>query len=412
MRSDLQFEDFKKRRAPGHILVDEDYVDAVLATVTSPEFGPLPGVEAGEPDKAGLVALCWDDEYRDPAGVVDRIRELAPHLEDMVSPDHTVGIVVRPDTGEESGASVEMGGPAAPPAPADREFPPRQDGDVAGRGVVLGVIDSGIVGHPWLDGSFLATPGSFDPLNENRDDRLDPQAGHGTFVTGLILREAPAAVVRVVRAFDMAGVVRIRRAANAIVELDELGADVINLSFGGYTRRNRPPLAHRKALSKIRETTVVVAAAGNHKPGAKAQEKHRRRPFWPAALDRVVAVAALDTVSDDRVQLAPFSNVGDWVDVVAPGTDVVSTFLTFPGFDGWARWSGTSFAAPSVAGRIAAAMTDDAGTRVRSAQEAKEEVLQRAKQTLPPSLSIDPDVPGYVILPREAGTADLVDAGR
>lgn len=409
MRSDHPDEGFAKQRAPGHILVDEDWVDDVLSTVTSPEFSELPGVYTDAPDKAGLVALCWDDDERDPADVVDRIRELAPHLEDKVSPDHTVGILPSV-TGDEAGASIEMGGPAEPAEVTDIQFPPRRDTDAAGRGVIIGVVDSGIVGHPWLDGSFLATPGSIDPLDEDSDKQLDPQAGHGTFVTGLILREAPAAVVRVVRAFDMAGYVRIRRAANAIVELDELGADVINLSFGRHTRRNRPPLAHRKALSKIRDTTVVVAAAGNHKVGDKEHAEQPRREFWPAAIESVVAVAALDTVRRDRVQLASFSNIGDWVDVAAPGTKVVGTYVTFRRFAGWARWSGTSFAAPTVAGRIAAAMTDGSGKRVRSAQEARDEVLAKAAATRPAGLAIDTDVVKRIILPREWGAADLVNA--
>lgn len=411
MRSDHQYEGFAKRRAPGHILVDEDYVEAVRSVVTSPAFDRLRNVRTDAPDKAGLVALCWDDEERDPITVVDRIRDLAPELEDMVSPDHTVGLL-HTVTGDEAGASIEMGGPAVPAKatePTDVLFPRREDTDLAGRGVVVGVVDSGIVGHPWLDGSFLATPGSIDPLDEEPNGELDRQAGHGVFVTGLILREAPAAVVRVVRAFDQHGYVRIRRAAQAIVELDELGADVINLSFGGYTRRNRPPLAHRKALSKIRDTTVVVAAAGNHRPD---DEEHQLgRKFWPGAIERVVAVAALDATSPGDLRMAPFSNLGSWVDVAAPGAGVISTYVTFPGFNGWAKWSGTSFAAPVVTGRIVAAMTDTSGVRVRSAQKAKEQVIEQAAHTRPPGLAIGPDVVERIVLPRDLRAADLVNAG-
>lgn len=386
---------FAKRCAPGHILVDEDYVSAVVETVTTPEFGVLHGVYTDEPDKAGLVALYWDEDERDPAEIVRRIRELAPLLQDKVSPDHTVGLLPS-RTGDESGASIEMGGPAAPAEPADESFEPRRDTDLAGRGVTIGAIDSGIIGHTWLDGSFLATPGSIDPLDEDHNCDLDPQAGHGLFVGGIILREAPAAVLRVVRAFDEYGYVRIRRAANAIVELDQLGCDVINLSFGRHTERNRAPLAHRKALSKIRDTTVVVAAAGNHHPDDENYVEGRK--FWPAALERVVAVAALDTASG--VRMASFSNVGSWVDIAAPGARVLGPYATAGKFQGWARWSGTSFAAPMVAGRIAATMTDDAGNRVRSAQKAKEMVIEDAAISRPPGLAIDPAVVERIILPR------------
>lgn len=397
------------KRAPGHILVDEDFVADVHAIVTSTRFGqPLPNARFDEPDKAGLVALSWDDPELDPAGVVDRIRELAPELQDRISPDHAVGMVVRHDPDDPTGASVEMGGPAEPPTPTDRQFPPRQDSDVAGRGVVVGVVDSGALGHPWLDGSFLASPGSIDPLDQDHDGKLDNQAGHGVFVTGLVLREAPAAVVRVVRAFDQDGFVYIRQAANAIVELDQLGADVINLSFGGYTRSNRPPLAHRKALSKIHDSTVVVAAAGNHKEELHAR---RDRKFWPAAFERVVAVAALDTVHGDPVRMAAFSNTGPWVDIAAPGAGVVSTYATFGEYTGWATWSGTSFATPMVAGRVAAAMTDGSGNKVRSAQKAKEQVMEEAADLdTRRGIAVADDVTGPIILPPETTAAALVGA--
>jgi subtilisin family serine protease len=71
----------------------------------------------------------------------------------------------------------------------------------------------------------------------------------------------------------------------------------------------------------------------------------------------VIGVGALD-----RAGPAWFTNFGSWVDACAPAVNVVSTFFDpiteqFPGrpdrrFDGWARWSGTSFAAPKVAGAI------------------------------------------------------------
>lgn len=79
-----------------------------------------------------------------------------------------------------------------------------------------------------------------------------------------------------------------------------------------------------------------------------------------------------------------FSSHGPWVDAAALGKDVHSTF--FEGnltpaphdgspqpqqqFSGFAKWSGTSFAAPWVAGRIAAAMTTQAPGAARTAADA------------------------------------------
>ena len=89
------------------------------------------------------------------------------------------------------------------------------------------------------------------------------------------------------------------------------------------------------------------------------------RPTYPAALPGVVGVGALGPCGP-----APFTNHGPWVRACAPGTDIVdSFFLEWNGseqplsggpdpddFHGWARWSGTSFSAPIVAGVLAREM--------------------------------------------------------
>lgn len=98
----------------------------------------------------------------------------------------------------------------------------------------------------------------------------------------------------------------------------------------------------------------MVASAGNDATC---------RPAFPAAHPDVIAVGALDCHGP-----AAFTNHGRWVDACAPGVGVVSTFVFHDGpageacgadpdrFEGWARWSGTSFAAPKVAAAIAQEM--------------------------------------------------------
>ena len=64
---------------------------------------------------------------------------------------------------------------------------------------------------------------------------------------------------------------------------------------------------------------MIVACAGNASTD---------RPFWPAAMKRVIAVGSLDTDGHDR---APFSNYGWWVDACTMGDKIVSSFFTFDG---------------------------------------------------------------------------------
>src|SRR5207247_11023930 len=136
----------------------------------------------------------------------------------------------------------------------------------------------------------------------------------------------------------------------------------------------------RAARPALPPQTGAAPAAGNQGPS---------KPSWPAAPKRVIGVGALDSPTyrgagapaSDPTPPAAYSNFGWWVDAWAIG-DRVSTFslewddapLPLPGgmalearhFEGWARWTGTSFATPAVAGAIAALAERD-GVSVREA---------------------------------------------
>ena len=89
-----------------------------------------------------------------------------------------------------SGAPQDSHGlDTADPALADLQ--PRQDIG-RGLGVRVGVADTGIRLHKWLNGAFPARPTDWEPLDVDGDDVLDPQAGHGLFIAGLILQQAPS----------------------------------------------------------------------------------------------------------------------------------------------------------------------------------------------------------------------------
>jgi subtilisin family serine protease len=289
------------------------------------------------------------------------------------------------------GDGIVSHGGSGMPSPLPKPLPPRTGR--AGEEVTVGVLDTGIAEHPWLAGGW--TGQRSDMLPGTAPYR--PEEGHATFIAGLVLSQAPAATVRVHRLLTRPAVADCWSTANAIVEFGRSGLDILNLSFVCYTEDGEAPLALSQALHRIDPDLVVVAAAGNH--GTLQDGTEAYRPAFPAALDEVVAVGAVDR---DRRIAAYTPRDADWVDVVALGTDVPSTYLTgqvYAGdaevsYDGWASWTGTSFAAGLVSGAIAARTVPgrvtarEAFSRLRARGERP---LPRGDEPwLPPLLSLDP----------------------
>jgi subtilisin family serine protease len=209
---------------------------------------------------------------------------------------------------------------------------------------------------------------------------LRAYAGHGTFIAGVVRCLAPETTIFVegfaIGGLGGGGVLE----SDLVVQLEEALAhdpQVINLSAGCRTRLDLPSIAletfHRTRLRK--RDCVLVAAAGNDSWSA---------PFWPAAFDWCVGVGSLDR--DGRV--SDYSNFGVSADVYALGRNHVNafpdgTFVCHESPDkgdvrvfstGLARWSGTSFAAPVVAGLIARHISETGS----SAHEARDAVLATA----------------------------------
>lgn len=202
---------------------------------------------------------------------------------------------------------------------------------------------------PWLQ----KTQGAIDDEDEYDDDgsgTLDFEAGHGTFITGVIQQICPDAEVHVAGVLssfgdgDVADVI----AAFELAVTQAGPFDVVVLSLGGYMSDDDGEL-FGAGIRRLLGDGLCVAAAGNQSTS---------RPYFPAALADVVGVGGLG-----QADKAWFTNFGGWVDACAPAIDVVSTFfmptkgakLDEP-FTGWARWSGTSFSAPKVAAAVAQEM--------------------------------------------------------
>jgi subtilisin family serine protease len=233
----------------------------------------------------------------------------------------------------------------------------------AGTDVRVSVIDTGLLDGAsgwarWIQGVEPDTRADIEDPERIRKGFADPYAGHGTFVSGVIRCLAPASHVVVEREIEVSGFVRESSLIKQIHDALSRSPDIISMSAGGYTRDNVPSLAFQvfweERLSQL-GGVIFVSAAGNDA---------RTAPFWPAAFPWCVGVGSM---SRDGQRRSWFSNYGAWVDVYAPGEDIVNAYarlkyMTVAGTvrdtsAGIVKWSGTSFATPIVSGLIAARMS-------------------------------------------------------
>ncbi|RIK16656.1 MAG: hypothetical protein DCC50_04220 [Acidobacteria bacterium] len=351
-----------------------------------------------------------------------------------------IPLKVEPQGYWESHGGTGGGARVAPRTPVSLVIAdPAPGGQQEARSPVVAVPDTGLGPHPWFEdttrslvtrtlaGFPLAVPPGPDPEAVGVEDDLvglrAPMSGHGTFIAGIVRQTAPSARLLALPVVDLSGAAAEGDVHHALVALlvghclaqdagspdlsaDGTVVDVLNLSLGFYHQSAEPLTAH-PVLDLLRafaeRGVVVVTAMGNDAT---------RRALYPAAWatgpDRpdqkqppVVAVGALNP---DGRSVATFSNSGPWVTAFREGVHVVSALPCLDASaqpavaleaDGRARstvdpddlrggfglWSGTSFAAPVLAGRLAghlqAAGADDTtpGAMVERAWKGLEEEL-------------------------------------
>jgi len=249
--------------------------------------------------------------------------------------------------------------------------------------------DGSVVGdqiHPYPrdDGVAAAVSSIPDPLL----GALGSRAGHGTFIAGLLRQVCPEVQIVALPVMGTDGVVpehMLIRALDLVLakQLDEPGwADAVVMSLG-YYNETVEDIEYSSGLKALlvrlgRAGVAVFAAAGNDATD---------RPSYPAAfaVDRafaepdVLPLVSVAATNPDGT-LASFTNDGPWVNAEALGVNVISTapvtqdgseraFVDLPTAirrttvdpdrfrGGFAAWSGTSFAAPVLAGEYLTALS-------------------------------------------------------
>ncbi|MGB3686998.1 MAG: S8 family serine peptidase [Ornithinimicrobium sp.] len=276
---------------------------------------------------------------------------------------------------------------------------------------IVVVPDTGIGKHPWFRDEDEVTRtvevggvqlGIGGDMNVSRPEPRNPldgslprYIGHGTFIAGIIRQQCPRARIEGIPIMDDYGGVNERLLINTLVALLVRQAvaitqgraqdifDVLSLSVGYYHEEPGDEATDPVLAGVLRALgswgVCVVAAAGND--GTTA-------PFHPATFAGQMTGLAADTVPlvsvgalNPNKSVAHFSNSGPWVSCERVGVEVVSTVpidaqgTAQPGTGsthgdrkraavdpddfsgGFGTWSGTSFAAPLLAGQIAAHLT-------------------------------------------------------
>jgi len=210
---------------------------------------------------------------------------------------------------------------------------------IDGTGVKVAVIDTGIdYTHEDLDANYK---GGYDFVFNDPDPFDDSNISHGTHVAGIIAAErngigvvgvAPNASLYAVKVMGGSGHGLESWVIAGIEWAVENDMDVVVMSFG--TSMDSQSL--RKACRNASDAGVLLVAAAGNTPGENVS--------YPAKYDSVIAVTATD-LNDGQ---ASFS-IGPEVELAAPGVDITSTTSG----DGYGNLSGTSQAAPHVAGTAA-----------------------------------------------------------
>lgn len=222
-------------------------------------------------------------------------------------------------------------------------------GITTGDPIKVAILDTGIdVKHPDLKDNIKGGVNTINPRKSYNDDN-----GHGTHVAGIVaainneigvVGVSPKIDLYAVKVLNAAGSGYLSDVIEGLEWAIANGMQVVNMSFGTSVYN----ASFEEAIKKVYNAGIVqVAAAGNNGPADDTV-------LYPAKFTQVIAVSA----TDENDNLASWSSRGPEIDLAAPGVNIYSTYKG----SSYKTLSGTSMAAPHVAGTIALILDTPVGS--------------------------------------------------
>ena len=218
--------------------------------------------------------------------------------------------------------------------------------------VTVAVLDTGISrDHEDFAGSLILS--GYDALTQKANVTSDA-SGHGTAVCGLIAATANnkigsagisyGATIMPVKITDDPNYIQSSNVIKGLYFAADAGADIINMSFSGQSKRTTEEGAIKYALNK---GCILIAAAGNH-----GETDYGDMPEYPASYDGVISVASVGENGD----ASTFSQRNEYIDIAAPGESIY--IMKYENNESrYYTDSGTSYSAAYVSGIAALAVS-------------------------------------------------------
>ena len=221
-----------------------------------------------------------------------------------------------------------------------------------GNGVRVAVLDTGVdASHKNLEVNVKKGVSFVENVTSDHDD-----SGHGTHCAGIIAANppggkrngnrwiygvAPETSIVPVKVLNYSGTGLLSAILGGLEWCLQNEIDIVSMSFR-IPSDSKSPALEQACMTLWKDGLLLVAATGNDREDKKGTRGRRLTVGYPAKYDSVLGIGATDRLDT----IAPFSNTGKGVDLVAPGVGILSTYRD----NRYRELSGTSQACPHVAG--------------------------------------------------------------